>query len=363
MAREFGKRSYTPENITFSSSGSYPSGLPWSVVQRSIPKNILLQASNNPSTLEELSVELGIALPYMEEEVEILHRATLLEKQGDKYITNFFILDRDCRIEIYHALRKGAGERSRLIRDFIDDNLSSIRELGIAGAHIDDNTIRWWLVPDLIDDLIENTGKEQNTYEPSKRANGESWGFVGYEITNLPENTVMGHNGCGNDKNMFWTNKYDDYSLWDQCGEPKYEEAMFLCDCIRNNRLTSSFTDIEKSMWNRINGRYAHESDDGGVMPDILVMTMDQYRKIHQLLQKHKNYDRLLQNTTNAYEEVEEIFKKYSHKVLHDNLGYYIKMELYAMRMMAIHDLVDGSALKLPEDPSKSSLGMHIILK
>ena len=100
MAREFGKRSYNPENITFAASGPQPSGLPWKVVHRKIPNNILLQASNNPSTIEELSIELGIALPYMEEEVNILHHATLLEKQGDKYITNFFILDKDCRIEV-----------------------------------------------------------------------------------------------------------------------------------------------------------------------------------------------------------------------------------------------------------------------
>jgi len=48
---------------------------------------------------------------------------------------------------------------------------------------------------------------------------------------------------------------------------------------------------------------------------------------------------------------------------LHDNIGYNIRMELYATRMMTIHDLVDENVLKLPEDTSKSSLGMHIILK
>ncbi len=92
MAREFGKRSYNPENVGFVASGDQPSGLPWSAVNRKIPNNILLQASNNPSTVEELSIELGVALPYMEEEVEKLHQATLLEKQGDKYITNFLYL-------------------------------------------------------------------------------------------------------------------------------------------------------------------------------------------------------------------------------------------------------------------------------
>ncbi len=363
MAREFGKRSYNPENITFAASGSQPSGLPWKVVQRRIPNNILLQASNNPSTIEELSIELGIALPYMEEEVNILHHATLLEKQGDRYITNFFILDKDCRIEVYHALRKTARERSRLIREFIDDRMTGIRALGIAGSHIDDNTIRWWLIPDLIDYLIENSVKAQNIYEPPKRANGESWGFVGYEVTELPEETVMGHNGCGNEQNMFWAYKYDDYSLWSQCGEPEYEEVELMCDCIRSNRKISSFSEIEKRVWDRINGRYAHISDDGYMIPDILVMRIEDLRRIHQLFREHKHYDLLIQNVANLYEKVEEIFKKYSHQVLHNHIGYNIRMELYAARMMAIHDLVEENVLKLPEEPSKSSLGMHIILK
>ena len=150
MAREFGKRSYNPENVGFVASGDQPSGLPWKAVNRKIPNNILLQASNNPSTIEELSIELGVALPYMEEEVEKLHQATLLEKQGDKYITNFFILDKDCQIEIYNVIRQGARERSRLIGEFMDDRIDDIRKLGIAGDHIDDNIIRWWLVPHLI---------------------------------------------------------------------------------------------------------------------------------------------------------------------------------------------------------------------
>ena len=361
MAREFGKRSYNPENITFAASGSQPSGLPWTAVNRRIPNNILLQASNNPSTLEELSMELGIALPYMEEEVNILHRATLLEKQGDKYITNFFILDKDCRIEVYHALRKSARERSRLIREFMDDKLSDIRALGIAGTHIDDNTIRWWLVPDLIDYLIENSVKAQNIYDPPKRANGETWGFVGYELTELPEETVMGHSGCGN-KNEFWTYKYGDYSMWDQCGMATYEEVELMCNCIRENRKVSSFTEIEKRVWEGVNGRYAHMSDDGYITFDILVIRIEVLRQIHQLFREHKNYELLIQNVADLYKKVEEIFKRYSHQVLHNNIGYNIRMELYATRMMAIHDLVEDGVLKLPKDPKNSSYGMHIIL-
>jgi len=363
MAREFGKRSYNPEDITFAASGSQPSGLPWKVVQRRIPKNILLQANNNPSTLEELSVELGVALPYMEEEVEILHEATLLEKQGNKYITNFFILDRECRIEIYQALRKNAEERSSLINEFINDKISDIRALGIAGDHIDDNTIRWWLVPDLIDYLTETVVNTQSTIHPPKRANGEIWGFVGYEITELPEETVMGHNGWNMTNNEFWSYKFADYSLWDQCGEAKFEEIELTCNCIRDNRKISSFSDIEKRLWDGINGRFAHASDDGYVIPDILVIKIENRKQIHKFFREHRNYEALVNNVTNQYKNLEQIFKKYSHKVLHDNLGFNIIMEFCAMRMMAIHDLVNAKVLELPKDPNKSSLGMYFLLR
>ncbi|MBO5227413.1 MAG: hypothetical protein J6B39_00285, partial [Lachnospiraceae bacterium] len=60
---------------------------------------------------------------------------------------------------------------------------------------------------------------------------------------------------------------------------------------------------------------------------------------------------------------IEEIFKKYSHKVLHDNIGYNIRMEMYAIRMMAVHDLVEENYLELPKKPDKSSLGMYFILR
>ena len=136
-------------------------------------------------------------------------------------------------MEIYYALRNGSRERSRMIGDFIKENLLNIRELGIAGAHIDDNTVCWWLIPYLVDYLTQHTEKGINPWVPPTRANGESWGFVGYEITDLPEETKMGVNATGNESNVFLTYHYGDGSLFCQCGEPCYEDAMLMCDCIR----------------------------------------------------------------------------------------------------------------------------------
>ena len=160
---------------------------------------------------------------------------------------------------------------------------------------------------------------------------------------------------------MFWSYKYGGI-LWDQCGEPSYEETMLLIDAIRKNRPIASFSDVEKRTWDWIEGRYAHASEDGYVVPDVLVVTKENNKRIHQLFCEHKNYEKIAQNVMDAYEKLENIFKKYSHQVLHNNLGYNIRMELYAMRMMAYHDLVLNGFLKMPDDPKKSSLGMHIML-
>lgn len=84
MAREFGVMSYRPEKVGFicSCSAFGKSGEPWSYLNRLLCKNILLAAYRTPSTAEELAVEIGVALPYMEDELKQLTEGTLLRKNG-----------------------------------------------------------------------------------------------------------------------------------------------------------------------------------------------------------------------------------------------------------------------------------------
>lgn len=363
MAREFGKRSYKPENVMFSASGSQPSGLPWRAVERKIPENILLHASNNPSTIEELSVEMGIALPYIEDEVKLLLDATLLEKCEDKYITNFFILDKECRLEFYNIMRSGAKERSRLLQELMEEMVSDIRELGVVGEHLDNNVIYWFLVPKLIDFLIEDTKKKEGKFAPPVRANGETWGFVGYETVELPEEVFMSHNGCGDERTKFWSYEYGDFDFWKQNRRFNWNCVPFFGEWIRKKKKISSFSQVELDLWKEIEGKKAHATEDGTIVPDILVFTENQIKKLHRMFVKHKNYKPLLQNCTEVYEKMEAMLRQYNHRVLHENMGYNIKMEMFDMRMMAVHDLVDNGFLKLPENPETTTLGMHLIMK
>ena len=116
MAREFGKLSYKPENISFVNNGIFGSnGEPWNYISRSLCKNILLAAYRTPSTAEELAMEVGVALPYMEEELRALVDATLMKKNGNQYETNFFIVSADAQEKINAHLRAITPELTQAI--------------------------------------------------------------------------------------------------------------------------------------------------------------------------------------------------------------------------------------------------------
>ncbi len=102
MARTFGKLSYAPEEIEFGQSGGVstkwePNIYIYDKLHEKICKNILIEAYRNPVTMQELSIELGIAMPYIEPFVEGMTESTLLIKDGNKaetatYETNFVIV-------------------------------------------------------------------------------------------------------------------------------------------------------------------------------------------------------------------------------------------------------------------------------
>lgn len=359
MAREFGIRSYKPEEVDFGSSGNQSRGLPWKAVERSIPKNILLEASDNPSTLEELSVELGIAMPYIEEEVALLEQATLLKKADNKYITDFFIEDKDCQMQIYLALRKLSKERSELIDAVVTDSLDKIRELGIVRNGMSDNDLKWWSVLHAVDRICDSVGRG-NIYSPPVRANGETWGFIGYERVELPESVVSGHNGSTNGETTFWTYKISDYEMWERVGEMDTEQALFLRDTIEKDRGISSFTDAEMRIWKSIENRFAHVGEDGGIVSDILIISRETMREIDRILEEHLKYEEATAKFREAFDDTVAILRRNSNTILKDQLVYCAAMEFTKTRMMTVHDEVESGRLTVPEEPEKSTAAMWL---
>ena len=364
MAREFGIRSYKPEQVNFSASGNQPSGLPWRAVERQLPKNILLEADNNPSTVEELAVEMGIAIPYMEEEVRLLAEADLLKQVGGKFVTNFFIADADCQVAVYEAQKRESALRAQLVDEAVEAALSKIKKLNIMQNGMSDADFKWLLDTRLIDEALFSC-PDYNMCDIFKRPDGGNWGFIGGEVHDrISENTGTGHDGNGSDNAIFWIYSYSAFPdlAGMRNGRLGANASMLMADMIRNDRKLSSLTPAELTHWEYINGRFAH-AEGNKMVPDIAIFEPGVDGRMFALMKRQPAYQKLYQMVTALFDEVREILKRYSNPILHDQLNYYTSMMMCNIRGMLINEEVAAGRLQLPEHPKTSTVGVYLVIK
>lgn len=359
MAREFGAKSYRPESVGFTATGQQSSGLPWSAVNRKIPNNILLAASNNPSTAEELAVELGVALPYMEEEIDLLLKATLLKKVGERYVTNFLIESRETQREVYKAVKTGSMERSAVLDKIAVDCIPEIR--GLVRCPLTDGELKWWVILDLVDLITNNIDGSGDRWPV--RDNGEDWGFVGYENT-IPElRCAVGCNNTGNENTYFQLYTIGAYGLRERIGFLEYGPTLLLGEMIRRGRKTDSLTSYEAEQWKQIEKGFAHADAEGNVIPDIMVIDGDNWNKIHELYKSHPCYKDMQQSFQAVFEELMEIFRKCGGEFFRDQIACYACLDIFYLRMVTLKDEVESGRLIVPDEPEKSTIAMCIEVK
>ncbi len=204
MAREFGKKSYAPEEISFISNMNKPgaNGEPWSVIQKKLNKNILLEAYDNPSTAEQMSMELGVAMPYMEEALEDLASGTFLVKSGGKYETDFPIISASAQAKIHENNVKITPELTSLLENIVDAYDRECRALGINyyGGHVSYEDAKWTLLMRLYDKIAGTASRRADGtlcgYERTKRPGGGEWDIVGFQDAGLAIPPFVGLHGC-----------------------------------------------------------------------------------------------------------------------------------------------------------------------
>lgn len=211
MAREFGQLSYKPENISFISNGiGGANGEPWCYLNRLLCKNITLAAYRNPASAEELAVEVGIALPYMEEELNGLVNASLMKKNGKKYETNFFIVSTQAQEKIFAHLQGIAPELTRAVIETLECEVSLKNE---HSPHWHEGyqpyeDMKWALLMDQVDLVNFNTldaFRADRKTEPNAgvgkwghtiRPNGGEWDVIGMELFRGERPAFVGQHGC-----------------------------------------------------------------------------------------------------------------------------------------------------------------------
>ncbi|MBQ4573911.1 MAG: RNA polymerase sigma factor [Clostridia bacterium] len=209
MAREFGKRSYKPENIGFIMDGrDGKNGEPYSIVNRLICKNIVLSAYDKALTAEEIAIEIGVALPYTQAELDGLVEATLMKKVGDRYATRFYIVSAEVQAKIFENLERITPQLTAKMIELLEFKLKCWEENGVRwheGYQCFED-MKWALLMKTVDSIQttdpgEFTGLAEDESQLDgegalKRPNGGSWDLVGFETYDWKQPFFVGCHGC-----------------------------------------------------------------------------------------------------------------------------------------------------------------------
>ena len=107
MERLYGEKSFRPNifEIDFWGTKAGDDREYRDFQKRKIKGNILLAAYYSPVTIQEISIELGVALPYLEDEIKLLVDRQYLICNNRKYLTNIPIFTLDCTKTIDEKLK------------------------------------------------------------------------------------------------------------------------------------------------------------------------------------------------------------------------------------------------------------------
>lgn len=144
MTRTLGEKSYNPGTfrLDFWGDKNKYNGL----FNKKLPGSIVLAAYAEPMTAEALSMELGVSMPYLEEEIEILEAAGVLKKIGNKYQTNIVIITDAYEKEFVKNTSDIYSVVANSVFELSSSSLPQIRELDFHGNDYDDNRLLFGLL-------------------------------------------------------------------------------------------------------------------------------------------------------------------------------------------------------------------------
>lgn len=345
MARQFGTRSFQPETIYFVASGHQTaSGLPWTAVKRKIPVNILCEANNNPSTVEELSMELGIAMPYMEEEVRLLEEGELLRRlENGRYLTSFFISPKECQNEVNELSCRFAEEHYEEIWSLAGKVLEKGREFEILNGTVSDMDAQAFLAF-YIEQQMEKETLPSGVFCKFTRRDGGSWGFIGREpgaVWRL-QPMFFCNNGNGRGEGEF-------HIGWNgfQAGNPDYgrrpyaqdvpdwDSLITLKEVAKGCGSTSLSAGDKQVLADLLEKGFCVKTQDGGIRVAALMFQGDTIGKISEYFSSLPEYRQMSEEMHHYTDEVRKVIERYSVSYLKEDFDYYVGMSMEIRAILA----------------------------
>ena len=179
MTRKLGEKSYNPGVFKMDFWGD------WNkydnIFNRKLPGNIILSAYYVPMTAEEISMELGVSMPYLEDELDLLEKAGVLKKIGNKYQTNLVIITDDYEKEFVKSTKPVYAEVADTVFKTATSVLPLVRSLDFEGNDQDDNRLLFMTINMAAVNAFLSAKKRSPLGEAKKLTLGGNGWVFGYD--------------------------------------------------------------------------------------------------------------------------------------------------------------------------------------
>ena len=351
-------------------------GEPLNYISRSLCKNILLAAYRTPSSAEELAMEVGVALPYMEEELSALVEATLMKKNGNKYETNFFIVSAEAQEKIYAHLSGITPELTKAVIEAMEYNIEWSNENAPDWheGYQSYEDMKWALLMIEADNVYSDTLKPFNKnakdvpnigpWGHTLRPNGGEWDILGMEIYRGDAPGFVGLSGCVSNPSekdlpeiMFRQFRYKCCGL-----EKRIPPVLTYADGQAMVAVAEGKSeDVDNAILNRLESYgYIKKADDGYV-PTIMVMRKEKSRRMPNEIKEH--FESLRHKATDIatrhylfcreqiYKEIPEFLNEDEFQIDHACAN------IFAIRGAVLEEAIKQGYLSFDKDNDKQMLG------
>ncbi len=149
MEKAFGELSYRPVEFWASSWGKFKEEYRH-IRTSKVNQNIIMACYYEKLTEEQISLQTGVPTAYLENGIkELVEHELLIEKNG-YYRSNIVVVTQKMKEEISEKHRDTICETAGLIRNFVDNSIDTVRQIGFYGSDMPHNSMKWFLVSQLL---------------------------------------------------------------------------------------------------------------------------------------------------------------------------------------------------------------------
>ena len=316
-----GKKAYIPKDFQVSMIGKGGKFNPCMEVPTMIHKNLLYHSYNNPCTIEDYCLELGISRPYIEEIVNRLVEVTLLKKEGNKYITNFAFIDKATINEIKKVKQKYIKSIYNDLKDFVTNYVDEYKRY-LHLSNIDKDKLIWSL---LLYSMFFLECRCYHQYVHTARPGDDKWDFSMVEGEDIDRISVHGFDCISCYGYAFSSSSSNDVIFEEKAlnGDENYGSIYNAFDelsksegYIANNSILKAFIEdaVEQGFIDII---------DDKVFFNVPIINEKDLFSINSILLSDK-YESLRNKFENLGEDIKSLLKTYIPLHLYDQLDYLV---------------------------------------